>query len=109
MIREAGLQPGWHHPSETAVPRQDFDPVELRYDVRMRKWAKLPRSAKIKTVGYGISVLSVILLGVVSWKNAATDPLLAISLFGGATTSMLGMGLRWWSYELEETEKMSGD
>jgi hypothetical protein len=71
----------------------------------MRKWRNAPRSARIKTGGYAISVVSVMLLGIVSWKNAATDPLLAICLFGGASTSMIGMGLRWWSYEIEESEK----
>jgi hypothetical protein len=71
----------------------------------MRHWRTLPGSAKIKTVGYAISVVSVVLLAVVSWKNAATDPLLAICLFGGAATSITGMGLRWWSYEIEKVEK----
>jgi hypothetical protein len=71
----------------------------------MRGWRRFPRSAKIKTVGYSISVVSVILLAVVSWKSASSDPLLACCLFGGASTSIVGMSLRWWSYELEETEK----
>jgi nicotinamide riboside transporter PnuC len=71
----------------------------------MRRWITFPRSAKIKTVGYAISVVSVALLAIVSWKNAATNPLLAVCLFGGASTSIIGMGLRWWSYEIEETEK----
>jgi len=71
----------------------------------MRKWSSFQRSAKIKTAGYSISVLSVILLAVVSWKNAAADPLLAVCLFTGAATSVCGMGLRWWSYEIEQTEK----
>ena len=47
----------------------------------------------------------VLLLAIVSWKNAATNPLLAVCLFGGASTSILGMGLRWWSYEIEEAHK----
>jgi nicotinamide riboside transporter PnuC len=71
----------------------------------MRKWITFPRSAKIKTIGYAISVVSVALLAIVSWKNAATNPLLAVCLFGGASTSIIGMGMRWWSYEIEETEK----
>lgn len=78
----------------------------MRYGMVMRTWDKLPRSAKIKTVGYAISVVSVVLLAVVSWKNAQKDPVLAFCLFGGAATSMLGMGLRWWSYEIEESEKI---
>ena len=75
------------------------------YSSQMRKRKDVPRSAKIKTLGYGISVVSVVLLAIVSWKNAATNPILAICLFGGASTSMVGMGLRWWSYEIEESEK----
>jgi hypothetical protein len=70
-----------------------------------RAWSAFPSSAKIKTIGYGISVVSVVLLAVVSWKNAASNPLLAICLLGGALTSVTGMGLRWWSYEIEEMEK----
>jgi hypothetical protein len=70
----------------------------------MRHWSDFPSSAKIKTAGYAISVVSVILLAIVSWKNAASNPLLAVCLFAGATTSISGMGLRWWSYEIEETE-----
>jgi len=73
----------------------------------MRRWSKLPFSAKIKTIGYGISVISVVLLAIVSWKNAASQPLLAVCLFGGAATSITGMSLRWWSYEIEESEKES--
>jgi hypothetical protein len=58
-----------------------------------------------QVIGYAISFASVMLLAVVSWKNASTNPLLAACLFGGVVTSMLGMGLRWYSYEIEETEK----
>lgn len=72
--------------------------------MRIRSWDRFSRSAKIKTIGYGISVVSVILLAVVSWKNAQKDPVLALCLFGGAATSMLGMSLRWWSYKIGETE-----
>jgi nicotinamide riboside transporter PnuC len=71
----------------------------------MRHWSRFPNSAKIKTIGYAISVVSVILLAIVSWKNAASNPLLALCLFGGASTSIGGMALRWWSYEIEEAEK----
>ena len=75
----------------------------------MRSWSGLPKSAKIKMIGYLISVVSVGLLGAVSWKNASTNPLLAGSLFAGASTSIIGMGLRWWSYEVEEGEKQRED
>lgn len=46
----------------------------------MRRWRELPFSAKIKTVGYVISVASVVMLAIVSWTNAATNPLLAVCL-----------------------------
>ena len=72
----------------------------------MREWSRFPRSAKIKSAGYCASVLSVALLSAVSWKTASTSPVLAICLFLGAATSVCGMGLRWWSYEIEETEKI---
>ena len=70
-----------------------------------RRWRELPFSAKIKTIGYGISVISVVLLRIVSWENAASSPVLAVCLIGGAATSVSGMCLRWWSYEIEEKEK----
>ena len=58
--------------------------------------------ATIKTIGYAVSTISVILLGTVSWKAASTDPLLLACLLAGMTTSMLGMGLRWISYRMEK-------
>lgn len=70
-----------------------------------RPWREYPRSAKIKTIGYMISVVSVVLLAIVSWKNAASNPVLAVCLFGGALTSVTGMAMRWLSYEMEEMEK----
>ncbi len=56
----------------------------------------------IKTVGYLVSVVSVGLLAIVSWKSAGRDPLLTAALIGGAGTSILGMVLRWLSYALEQ-------
>jgi hypothetical protein len=71
----------------------------------VRRWRTMPFSAKIKTTGYGISILSVFLLGAVSWQTASKSPLLAACLLVGATTSIIGMSFRWWSYEIEEAEK----
>lgn len=56
----------------------------------------------IKTLGYAISTVSVILLGIVSWHSAREQPLLFACLLGGMAASMLGMFLRWLSYELEK-------
>ncbi|MDB5448914.1 MAG: hypothetical protein JWQ52_42 [Phenylobacterium sp.] len=59
----------------------------------------------LKTLGYLVSVLSVLLLGVVSWQSAADNPLLFACLIGGMATSVLGMFLRWVSYVREKKEE----
>jgi hypothetical protein len=59
-------------------------------------------SPVLKTIGYLISALSVILLGLVSWKATATEPLLRFGLIAGMATSVVGMFCRWLSYELEK-------
>ena len=60
------------------------------------------RPAVIKTSGYLISSVSVMLLGVVSWKSASEKPLLLACLIGGMVLSVLGMICRWVSYQMEE-------
>lgn len=57
---------------------------------------------KIKTSGYLISTVSVVLLGIVSWKSAQADPLMAACLVGGMLASVAGMFLRWLSYQLDD-------
>lgn len=52
-------------------------------------------ASTIKSVGYLISMVSVVLLAIVSWHSAQKQPLLAAALLVGAATSMTGMGLRW--------------
>jgi hypothetical protein len=59
----------------------------------------------LKGVGYAISTLSVILLGIVSWKNASEQPLLFTCLLLGMASSMVGMLLRWISHRMEQKEK----
>ena len=61
-------------------------------------------AAAIKATGYAISTLSVILLGFVSWQSAHSDPLLSLCLAAGVVTSIVGMGLRWLSYRVDETK-----
>jgi hypothetical protein len=56
----------------------------------------------LKTAGYLISTVSVMLLAVVSWKSASEQPILMACLIGGAVTSIIGMILRWTSYALEK-------
>jgi len=60
------------------------------------------RPAVIKTSGYLISSVSVMLLGVVSWKSASEKPVLLACLIGGMLLSILGMICRWISYQMEE-------
>ena len=61
----------------------------------------------LKTFGYLISTISVILLAIVSWPKAREDPVLLACLLGGALTSIMGMFCRWLSYEIEERAKRS--
>jgi hypothetical protein len=62
----------------------------------------------IKTAGYLISTVSVLLLAAVSWKSASEQPILRACLIGGAVTSIIGMILRWASYALEKHRGASG-
>lgn len=55
----------------------------------------------IKATGYVISTVSVILLGIVSWKTAFEQPLLLAVLIAGVFASIAGMFLRWLSYRTE--------
>ena len=61
-------------------------------------------SNTIKTAGYLVSTLSVLLLGIVSWKSASEQPMLMACLIAGMLASMLGMLLRWISYQVQERE-----
>jgi len=57
----------------------------------------------LKTAGYIISTLSVILLGIVSWKATASDGFLRACLVAGMAASVLGMLCRWLSFRRSET------
>lgn len=59
----------------------------------------------IKSCGYLVSTVSVVLLGVVSWKSASEEPVLAACLVAGMAASVFGMFLRWLSYGIEERRK----
>ena len=61
-----------------------------------------------KTCGYLVSTLSVVLLGVVSWKSASEKPLLMLCLIVGMAASVCGMFLRWLTYDIEERRKAAG-
>jgi hypothetical protein len=48
------------------------------------------------------------MLGAVSWRKAAEEPLMMACLVAGMATSVMGMFLRWLSYEIEERPKAEG-
>jgi len=56
----------------------------------------------IKTSGYLVSTLSVILLGAVAWKAARESPVMMACLIGGMVCSVLGMAMRWLSYQIDK-------
>ena len=62
----------------------------------------------VKSLGYFISTISVILLASVSWSKAQANPLMLACLAGGAVTSIIGMFCRWLSYEIEQRRKSTG-
>jgi uncharacterized protein involved in response to NO len=52
----------------------------------------------LKSLGYLVSIISVMLLGAVAWNMAVKDDTLRLCLIGGMATSILGMALRWASF-----------
>jgi hypothetical protein len=56
----------------------------------------------LKLIGYLVSCISVICLGIVSWSGAAAKPLLLALLIAGMGTSVVGMLIRFWSYVREK-------
>ena len=61
----------------------------------------------LKTSGYLVSTVSVLLLAIVAWKGAKDDPLLTALLILGALTSVTGMALRWVAFLREEKPSRS--
>ena len=59
----------------------------------------------LKTCGYLVSTISVLLLGLVTWRSASSDPVLLACLVGGMLASVLGMFLRWFSYRDERRQR----
>lgn len=59
----------------------------------------------LKTIGYIISILSVMLLGFAAWRTAPQDDVLLLCLVGGMMASILGMLLRWISHLQDQREK----
>jgi hypothetical protein len=61
----------------------------------------------IKTSGYLVSSVSVVLLGIAAYPGAEKAGLL-LALFAGMATSLAGMALRWFSYEVEKRDEKAG-
>lgn len=64
------------------------------------------RPETIKTGGYAISCVSVLLLGLTAWQGAQKAGLTP-ALILGMVTSIVGMACRWFSYEVEKRRKAS--
>lgn len=58
----------------------------------------------LKTSGYLVSTVSVLLLGVVSWQSASTNPLIFACLIAGMLSSVGGMFLRWLSFHRRQKQ-----
>lgn len=58
-----------------------------------------------KGLGYLVSAVSVMLLGLVAWQSASERPLLAACLIAGMALSVLGMALRWIAHNRDARER----
>jgi protein-S-isoprenylcysteine O-methyltransferase Ste14 len=56
------------------------------------------RSWQVESIGYIISTVSVILLGIVAWQGAPAHGWLRAALFTGVLLAIAGMLLRWYVY-----------
>ena len=67
----------------------------------------------MRGVGYFISIISVLLLGIVAWPKPDEPSWKAVALVAGMAASTLGMLLRWISsrrqlHELHDTQRRAG-
>jgi hypothetical protein len=58
----------------------------------------------LKGLGYFISTISVILLGIVAWPKPGEPQWHAILLALGMATSVAGMGVRWLSHRKDRKD-----
>ena len=65
----------------------------------------MPLPLLLKTIGYFVSAVSVILLGAVAWNTVAHDSTLQLLLVLGMLTSVAGMGFRWASSFQDQRER----
>lgn len=54
----------------------------------------------VKTLGYLVSAISVVLLAVPAWQAAQRDETVMLCLIAGAIASLTGMALRSISYQM---------
>ena len=63
----------------------------------------------LKTAGYLVSTLSVLLLGGVAWITAEGDDALRLLVILGILSSVAGMFMRWLSYQEDrQTDQETG-
>ena len=62
----------------------------------------------LKSLGYVLSIGSVVLLGWTAWPGAE-EAGLTEALELGMAASVLGMGLRWYSYTVERRHKAASE
>lgn len=65
----------------------------------------MPLPLLLKSLGYLVSILSVLLLGAVAWHSVADDPGMRAALILGMATSVIGMGLRWAPFFQDQRER----
>ena len=58
-----------------------------------------------KALGYSVSIVGVILLGIVAWESASERLWLFACLIAGMAASIMGMALRWISHRIGEKDK----
>ena len=64
---------------------------------------------RLKSLGYSTSSASVLLLAAVSLDGALKSGILTLCLIAGVVTSIMGMFLRWLTYEMEKRNKAATD
>ena len=65
----------------------------------------MPLPLLLKSLGYLISTMSVLLLGAVAWESVAEEPAMRAVLILGMATAVIGMALRWASFFQDQRER----
>lgn len=56
------------------------------------------RYSILESLGYFVSVISVILLAIAAWSGAEGNPALRTVIIAGSSLAALGMMVRWYVY-----------